>query len=112
LRRRLVQLDEPIHLFRPLPGLRRDRSFLDADAILFAEIPHHRWERRPLNLHQERKDVPSLSAAETVEHLARRADDEGRSLFRMEGTEAFKVLPRLAEREVRADDLDDIGPVA
>jgi hypothetical protein len=30
----------------------------------------------------------------------------------VEGTEAFKVLSRLTEREMGADDFDDIGPVA
>src|SRR2546422_6822146 len=40
-------------------------------------------------------------------HLARGADDEGRSLLRVEGTEAFKVLSRLTEREMGADDFED-----
>src|SRR5207244_4507790 len=71
-----------------------------------------RREACPLNLHQERKDVAPLAAAETVEHLARRTDDEGRSLLRVEGAKAFKVLPCLTEREVGTDDFDDIGPVS
>src|SRR2546425_9115664 len=95
-----------------LPGRRRGRLLFNSDAVFLAEIPHHGRKRRTLDLHQEREDVAPLSAAETVEHLARGADDEGRSLLRVEGTEAFKVLSRLTEREMGADDFDDIGPVA
>src|SRR5207244_12799665 len=66
----------------------------------------------PPNLDHELKDCDPLCEAETVEHLARRTDDEGRSLLRVEGAEAFKVLSCLTEREVGTDDFDDIGPVS
>lgn len=63
----------------------------------------------PLVLHDEGNGVARLAAAEALENTFRRRYDERGSLFVVEGTARLIVHTLAFERDVIADDFDDIG---
>ena len=63
-------------------------------------------------LDQERERVAALAAAEAVEDPAVGIDLERRRLLVVEGTEALEAAAGLLERDVPADELDEVGAIA
>jgi hypothetical protein len=64
-----------------------------------------------LKLAEERDRVAALAAPEAIEDLLARRDAERPGLLLVERTQAReRVVAGLLEREVLADELDDVGP--
>jgi len=80
----------------------------DLDAALRGQRAHGLGEAQVFVLHQERERVPTTVAAEAVEDLPLRMDVEGGRLLVVEGAEALEAATGLAERDVTADEIDDV----
>ena len=65
-----------------------------------------------LHLHLEGEDVAAFAAAEAMEILGIRKDDERRCFFLMERAEPFVGSAGFLERRVGADEFDNIGSLA
>ena len=63
-----------------------------------------------LDLLDEFEEIPALVTAVAVPDLALRADRERRRLLGVEGTEPRQLPSRTVERDVPADDLDEVQP--
>ena len=80
----------------------------DADARALCEAPRGGGKVEALVLRDEVEDAATLAAAEAVETLARGIDSEGRGFLLVEGAQGLEGGPRALEREVAADDIDDV----
>ena len=119
--RRLTQVVGEIVIGPAVEGEHRFAVVVAAD-ILLGELPllhldavalGHGFERfgvrDALVLHDEGNGVARLAAAEAFENTFRRRYDERGSLFVVEGTARLIVHTLAFERDVIADDFDDIG---
>ncbi|MBP1779825.1 MAG: hypothetical protein H6Q86_5836 [candidate division NC10 bacterium] len=72
--------------------------------------PDRLHEAETFVLHQKRDGVSAFPAAEAVEDLPLGIDHERWGFLRVERAQALVRPPRRAQREVRSDELHDIGP--
>jgi hypothetical protein len=59
-------------------------------------------------LHDEPENASANATAKTVKRLALGTDMKGRRFFLMKWTERFEIRARALQREVSADDFNDI----
>src|SRR5215203_104436 len=89
-------------------GLSGAPIFHHRDSGAHRELLNHRDEIEVLVIHHKTEDAPSRTTAETVEGLALLTDVKRRRLFLVKWTKRLVARARPLEREIRADDLDDV----
>jgi hypothetical protein len=80
--------------------------------MTFPEPPHRLGKGHVVVHHEELEDIAPMPAAEALEDLLARIDKKGGSLLLVEGTKSFVFRPRLFQRHVAPDDVDNIAGMA
>ncbi len=62
--------------------------------------------------HEKLEDIAPMPAAEALEDLLARIDEKGGGLFLIKGTERLVFRPRLFQRHVSPNDVDDVAGMA
>jgi len=105
IRRKLAQFEQlPPLILLAVVALVRQRQ---ANAGLIGQLPQCFGETQPLVLHQERKHITALAAAETVIHLPVPTHDERGGLLVCERRQRLEPAPsRGFQAQTRTNDLD------
>ena len=108
----LVDAQDPFTLIAATHFFGGNGFFLDFDTDLFTESAYCIGKAQPLHAHQERENVATDTATETVKDLPGRIDIERGALFLVERTETLVIDTGALERQITGNDLNDIGPLA
>ena len=107
----VVQRGLLLALLRGALAVLRGRAVVGhLQAHLRGQVLHGLHEAHARVLHEEADRIAVRAATEAVAELLARAHRERRGLFVVEGTAGDVVLPRLAQRHVPFDDIDDVHP--
>jgi hypothetical protein len=86
-------------------------AFFDyGDDLAPREFSHRRRKIDVLVFHYESEDASTGAAAKTMKCLPARAHHERRRFLLMKWTERLEVRSRTLQREIRANDVDDVVP--
>ena len=86
-------------------------TFLDyGDPGARGEFAHGCWKINMFVIHHESENAAANTAAKTMKCLPTRAHRERRCFLLMKRAESLEIRSRTLQREIRADDFDDIVP--